>query len=161
MNYWALIRPALYFVLGVSAIVYGLIHQPAPESKLLLFEGVPEKVQHTTHTREKRIEFYLGRMWTDYPENAPKYNEVATILEAKEPVKVWVDNEDYKDGYGTFYKMSAGDKEIVTYADAVQRRKNDNQFWMIIGSVLVGVSVFLFKRRKTKLVDENALQKKS
>jgi len=147
-------------VLGVSAIVYGLLHQPTPESNLKLFEGVPEQVRYTTHKREKRIEFHVGSMWTDFPDKRPQYGEVVTVVKAKEPVKVWVDSSDYKDGYGTLYKFSAGNKEIVRYADAVKALQDDNHFWIIIGAVMVGVSVFLFKRRKTKLVDESTLEKK-
>ncbi|QQR57729.1 MAG: LPXTG cell wall anchor domain-containing protein [Candidatus Melainabacteria bacterium] len=147
MKIWALIRPVFYLLIGVGLVYFALTDHPAAENKLKLFEGVPEQVHFTRTRRHDQIAFRLNDMRTDYQDDSPHYTEVQAALQTGQQVKVWVDNEGTKDKYGRFYKMSAGDKEIVSYAETVESKKSSGNFMLWIGLALIGIAGFLFWRR--------------
>jgi hypothetical protein len=149
MNFWTLFRPAFYIILGLGLVIFTLTSHVAPESKLKLLEGIPEKVEVTKSSRHNKVAFHLGDMRTDYADDDPNYSQVLESVSAKQPVKVWVEAEGYKDSYGRFYKMSVGDKPIVTYADTAESSKKSNTFSLWIGVALIFIGGFLiFKRMK-------------
>lgn len=149
MSFWALLRPIVYLMLGLAMVIVSLTHRPAPESKLKLLEGIPEHVEVNKSSRHNKVHFNLGDTRTDYADDDPNYSQVLESISAKQPVKVWVDTQNSKDNYGHFYKMSVGDKPIVTYSETVEANKSSGnyQFWVgIILSLLGGY--LLFKRLK-------------
>ncbi len=149
MYIWSLIRAAICLILGVALVIVSLTDRLVPESKLKMFEGVPKQVRVYKASRHNKIEFYLGDLRTDYTDENPQYLQVIESVKSSQPIKVWVDADSFKDSYGRLYKMSVGDKPVITYAETVDANKKSNTYQLGIGLILGLLGGYLlFKRLK-------------
>lgn len=149
MFIWSLIRAGICFVIGVALVIVTLTDRLMPESKLNMLEGVPEQVRVYKFSRHNKIEFYLGDLRTDYTDEDPRYLQVLESVKSSQPIKIWVDADSIKDSYGRLYKMSVGNKPVITYADTVDASKKSTTYQLGIG-VILGLlgGYLLFKRLK-------------
>jgi hypothetical protein len=148
MYIWSLIRAAICLILGVALVIVSLTDRLVPESKLKMFEGVPKQVRVYKASRHYKIEFYLGDLRTDYTDENPQYLQVIESVKSSKPIKVWVDADSFKDSY-RLYKMSVGDKPVITYAETVDANKKSNTYQLGIGLILGLLGGYLlFKRLK-------------
>lgn len=147
MNFWSMIRPVFYLLIGLCLVIFPFINQPPPENKLILLEGAPTKVQLTKSRNRVGVEFRLSDMRINYTQVNPNYHRVSEIIQSGEPVKLWVMPDPWKKEIGILYKMTFKDSPIVNYDETVKAQQEKSNYMLIIGIVLSCIGAFSLSRK--------------
>jgi len=118
-------------------------HGTTPENELTLVEGVPRDVtvSGSRGAKTEIITFAVDRYHTEYRGNRPKYREVHSAIDSGERLTVWISTKREtilpRQDWVPLYKLSVGDRQILTYDEVVAANEEG------LSSIAIGASVFI------------------
>ena len=141
------LAPALFGLVGVlSVLMYtSSSSEPIPESELTFVTGVPSSVEFGKLARRRgsieTLSFVIGGYKTYISEFDPNYEAVRAAVQQRRSLKVWLETKATYSGDDSkpLYKLMAGSRMFVTYADTVERQAEEHKSLLVVGiALLVG-----------------------
>jgi hypothetical protein len=132
-------------ILGVS--LSGGLSRSTPEDELASAEGVPTNVREFRTVRAHFVSFTVGGYSMEYDGAAPKFQEVLTAVQSKQPIRVWVSKKNEAlipiGSQVTLYKLRAANRPILSYSEVVGQRAKGRIAGPIIGCALMGLGALV------------------
>jgi hypothetical protein len=134
------------------AYAFNRLAGSTPEQDLTLAEGVPVSVELSRLPQRygnsvQLLEFSIDSFRMEYGSDAPKFREVVSAVTSGKPVRVWVSTKQEtlvsRPGFVPLYKLSVGEKPILTYRDVKTHSKTGSRAVLIGGCAVLAIGVIV------------------
>jgi hypothetical protein len=130
--------------------VFNRLSGTTPDNELTFAEGVAEDVILSQGAGRAGSTFYLhfsvGPYRTVYTSDQPKYWEVESAVQSRKPIRVWVSMRQEtlfpRQGWVPLYKLSVGDRPVLTYSEAVAQKAGRSGALLLGGVVLSAIGAW-------------------